>query len=71
MTRLRKLEMDQVPEEEAAVIASAIASYMGTSKFMIRSVEPLDGDVAPFGVANTESKTSVEQRSFSTWRPKK
>jgi hypothetical protein len=70
MPRLRKFETDQVPEEEAAVIASAVASYMGNRGFIIKNIEPLNDDITLFEMSEKESGTAPDaQYSFFTWRP--
>ena len=69
MPRLRKFEVDQVPEEEAAVIASVIASYMGNARFVIKKIEPLDGGITLFKMSENENTAPDSQYSFFTWRP--
>ena len=71
MPRLRKVESDQVPEEDAAVIASVIASYMGNAKFVIKKIEPLsEGDgITLFKMSENENAAPDSRYSFFTWRP--
>ena len=69
MPRLRKVESDQVPEEEAAVIASAIASYMGNARFVIKKIEPLNDGITLFKMSENDNIAPDAQYSFFTWRP--
>ena len=72
MSRLRKFETNQVPEEEVAAIASAVASYMGSSDFVIKKIEPLDDNsITMFKMSEDETITAPDaQYSFFTrWRP--
>jgi len=70
MSRLRKVETDKVPEEEAAAIASAIASCMGHAKFVIKKIEPLDDSITLFKMDEKENTAPPDaQYSFFTWRP--
>ena len=71
MPRLRKVATDQVPEEEAAAIASAIASYMANSRFIIKKIEPLDDSITLFEMSDKENTAPDAQYSFFTWRPEK
>ena len=71
MSRLRKVETDKVPEEEAAAIASAIASCIGHAKFVIKKIEPLDDSITLFEMSDKENTAPDAQYSFFTWRPEK
>ena len=69
MSRLRKVETDQIPEEETAVIASAIASYTGNNRFIIKKIELLDDSITLFKMSKKENSAPDAQYSFFTWRP--
>jgi hypothetical protein len=69
MSRLRKIITDQLPEEEAAAIASSIALYMQNTKFVIKRIEPLDESMTLFKMSEEENAQPDAQYSFFTWRP--
>jgi hypothetical protein len=68
--RLRKVEVAQVPAEEAAAISAAIAMYLNNNKFTIKKITPLKRDTALFEKAVVKASTPDAKHSFFTWRPK-
>ncbi len=69
MSRLRKFEIDHIPEEDAAIISSVVASCLGHSRFVIKKIEPLSGNITLFKKAEKKSSAPDAQYSFFTWRP--
>ena len=69
MSRLRMVETDQVPEEEAAAIVSAIAAYMKNSRFVVKKIESLDDNITMFRMSEKENNAPDAQYSFFTWHP--
>jgi len=68
MARLTKIETNKVPEEDAAAIASVIASYIGSNRFVIKKIEPLDDSITMFKMYDKENSAPDAQYSFFTWR---